>query len=144
MIVGFRHLGGPENECNPCWPAIQDTLYVTLANQVGDLAAYNGKHEVTWRTGCVWYVCYGEEGFMADESVVLYWRVDPTHIWQVYCVHKNPPGPGGDCIKGWRGQDGQACDPDGAYAEDSCNAAGCDDPDTCTGSAGATCVVSLT
>jgi len=120
-------------ECNCCSPAIPDTLYVTLARLVGDLAVWNGKWTLSHTTGCYW--AYPSHAY---PRILLQWIGPGTSDWRLSAATA------AQCYKHWQSGAQDPCDPVGAYSEFACDAFTCADPNTCVDSAGATCVVSLT
>ncbi len=119
---------GPQNDCNSCDPPIPDTLYVTISGLGGDLAFFNGKHEVTWEGSCLW-TAYRP---LRDMSVFY---VGAANIWRVHVAIAS------QCEKTWEGPSAP-CDPTGSYDELTCSDSNCSTPFTCESSEGATCSVS--
>ena len=128
----------PENTCNDCDPPLPDTLYLTFAGLAGDFAPFNGKWTLVWSTACRWY---------AQEGVLYYVGLVYTEgVWKASC------GVSGDCVPfcfiNFAQTDpgtSRQCDPwNATYAIIYCRPDTCEDSQSCTDSAGATCVVSLT
>lgn len=66
------------NNCNNCDPALPDTLYVTVANGAGGFAAFNGKTQVDWTSGCIWVSNGGAYPFLQLDS-------SGAGVWSVHC-----------------------------------------------------------
>jgi hypothetical protein len=140
--VGEMNLGC-RTPCNGCAPPIPDTLYVTFANLEGDFAPWNGKHTLTWYTGCEWYddPTYA---LIPGPYIRLYWA-GGNNRWRIWLVKRNEGDNPLDCLILWQSDStGNTCAPSDDYSVTTCWPVGCTDTDSCANIANATCVVSLT
>jgi len=117
-----------------CAARPKDKYCVTFSGLAGDLAAYNGTHELTWLGGsseCLRDVWVEGRGY----TFALVQWMSADQRWQVNLSDEE------DCYKRWyRANSG--CHPAlGAYTELICEDSGCGDHNSCEDSAGATCVM---
>jgi len=89
-----------------CEPPLKHTYTVTLAGLVGAFAAYNGVHQMTHSTGCLW------------EDGALQMVLPGGTRWYVTLTL------GGGCYHWWYSANDNACDPTGAYVFMDCQGYG--------------------
>ena len=146
----FQAVECPDNTCNSCDPPLPDTMYVTYAGLAGDFAVWNGKHTIVWQdstkavtahsTACWW----GSGTCGAGNGRVELGYNTSINCWTVFLYPPDTVAVGcGACMIRFDGAAG-TCDVTDAYAQGYCTAVRCTDTDSCTDSAGATCVVSYT
>ncbi len=129
----------PENTCNACGPAIQDTLYATWSGLGGDLAWGNQKLACAWVSGCNWLYVDG------DQQAKTWWEHYPAAGKPVWQADVKEVSLGGACKVHFYDDNLTSCDPYDTYD----TLVGCFDsdcpnpvPDTCDNSVGAAVTVS--
>lgn len=146
----------PFLSCTECCPPIDSQLTVTLSGLAGTLSGYNGAHTVyqvsSPSLSCIWADVIDTSGGLGSSfNVILEGAAIGQDGWLV-TVTNDTGNPAGGCRKMWcRGVLNDTlyeCHPEGTYNDTclsqnfTCYDSGCADSTTCSGSSGASCVVS--